>query len=119
MDIVKESSILAALEMHSIASHALNQALWRAVWLDDLETVKWALEKGGRLTNLEHPPFYYREPALRDARFEKYTPDWATETKWTVSKILWKYCSALVYSVANDNFLIRLHTWRPEMETKR
>ena len=85
MDVVQKRSFRAALKMHSISAHTLNRALWRAVWLDDLETVKWALEKGGRLTCLEHPPFYYQEPALRNSRYEKYTPDWATETKWTVS----------------------------------
>ena len=73
--------------MHSISAHTLNRALWRAVWLDDLETVKWALEKGGRLTCLDHPPFYYQEPAPRDSRYDKYTPDWSTETKWTAAHV--------------------------------
>ena len=52
--------------MHSISAHDLNKGLWRTVWLDDFEATKWALERNGRLTCIEDPPFYRRLPSFRN-----------------------------------------------------
>ena len=73
-------------EMYSISAHDLNKSLWRAVWLDDYDTVKFALEKNGRLTCLEQPPFYKRLPSIR-YQYENYKVDWMTETKWTAGGV--------------------------------
>ena len=72
--------------MYSISAHDLNKSLWRAVWLDDYDTVKFALEKNGRLTCLEQPPYYKRLPSIR-YQYENYKVDWMTETKWTAAHV--------------------------------
>ena len=72
--------------MHSISAHDLNKGLWRTVWLDDFEATKWALERNGRLTCIEDPPFYRRLPSFRN-QYEKYKPDWTTETKWSAAHV--------------------------------
>ena len=54
----------------SLSSIDMNKALWRACWVDDTQTVFWALEKNGKLTCVKTPPFYERVPKYKDEKYK-------------------------------------------------
>jgi hypothetical protein len=68
----------------------MNLALWRAVWVSDIETVRWALGGNGRnhLTcrGQHQAPFYARVPGIRKEVIQ-YIPDYASDTGWTAAHV--------------------------------
>ena len=68
----------------------MNLALWRAVWVSDVETVRWALNGNGRnhLTCRcqNQAPFYARVPGIRK-EVVHYIPDYASDTGWTAAHV--------------------------------